>query len=522
MDSSSIEALCRRAEKAWTEARHHHSALREGYRWTNPKQWLAMTQGQTVGIGPNSTNTAYDHIFDPTGCQALRDGANQIAEALHPWDQEWVRWGARPDLPEEAQDAIAELAQEHTELSTSLLTSSNFDAEAPASHMDFMFGTGFLLMTIDDRQPTRLAFTAVPAWQWGLEADPSGRIQAAFRKVVCRARDLAVTVPKATWPEELRKKSKDQPDAPVELWMAVYYVPAEPRLEKPWMTVWYSKEGHHLLWAQESRTPPVIIYRARRIAGQAWGDGPGFEALPDIKVANKVVEMILRNAAYATAGVWQADDDGVLNPNTIRLVPGAIIPKAMGSAGLTPLEFPGQFDVSQIVLNDLRTNIRRAFYVTRIEEREMTAEEYRGRLMQQLRDQRGTYGQLRSEFVTPLMLRTLDLAVEMGRVQASIFDGLAQVELTGPLAMDVRGAEVERVKQAMMDVASILGPDMAIAAIKPDKLVPFIQQQRAANKNLFRTEEEMQALGDRITELIAQQMAMQQAGAAPAAPPGAM
>lgn len=521
MEGSAIEALCKRAEKAWTEATSHHSNLREFYRWTNPRQWLAMTQGQTVGIGPNSTSTAYDHIFDPVGCQALRDGANQIAEALHPWDQEWVRWGARPDLPEASddgitKDSVAKAAQDYTKLSTALLTSSNFDAEAPAAHQDFMAGTGFLHMGIDERNTQQIQFNAIPAWQMAIEADSAGRIQAAFRKVHCRARDLAITVPGADWPQELIDKSQKQPDAMVELGMAVYWV----NQDKRWLTVWYSKEGKHLLWSQYSRTSPIIVYRARRIAGQAWGDGPGFEALPDIKVANKVVEMILRNAAYATAGVWQADDDGVLNPLTIRLVPGAIIPKAQGSAGLTPLEFPGQFDVSQIVLNDLRQNIRRAFYVTRVEEREMTAEEYRGRLMQQLRDQRGTYGQLRSEFVAPILLRTLDLAVEMGKAKATIFDALAQVELTGPLAMDVRGAEVERVKQAMMDIASIVGPDMAVAAIKPDKLVPYIQSQRAAPKEVFRDESEMVELGNRITELVAAQMAAQQAGAAP--PPGAM
>jgi hypothetical protein len=58
--------------------------------------------------------------------------------------------------------------------------------------------------------------------------------------------------------------------------------------------------------------------------------------------------------------MWQADDDGVLNPANIGLKPGAIIPKAVGSAGLSPLEALGKFDVSQLVLDDLRARIRRA------------------------------------------------------------------------------------------------------------------------------------------------------------------
>ncbi len=81
--------------------------------------------------------------------------------------------------------------------------------------------------------------------------------------------------------------------------------------------------------------------------------------LADIKTANKVVELILKNASIAVTGIWQAEDDGVLNPANIRLVPGAIIPKAVGSAGLTPLDAPGRVDVSQIVLERLQETIRR-------------------------------------------------------------------------------------------------------------------------------------------------------------------
>ena len=66
------------------------------------------------------------------------------------------------------------------------------------------------------------------------------------------------------------------------------------------------------------------------------------KALPDIRTANKVVELILKNASIAVTGIWQAEDDGVLNPANIKLVPGTIIPKAVGSAGLTPLEAPGR------------------------------------------------------------------------------------------------------------------------------------------------------------------------------------
>ena len=62
------------------------------------------------------------------------------------------------------------------------------------------------------------------------------------------------------------------------------------------------------------------------------------------------------------SGIYQMEDDGVINPDTINLVPGTIIPKAMGSAGLQPIQAAGRFDVAQLVLGDLRLNIKRALY----------------------------------------------------------------------------------------------------------------------------------------------------------------
>ena len=58
-----------------------------------------------------------------------------------------------------------------------------------------------------------------------------------------------------------------------------------------------------------------------------------------------------------------------LSPPSIheRLGSGhAADPKAVGSAGLTPLDAPGRFDVSDLVLSDLRDRIRRCLLADRL------------------------------------------------------------------------------------------------------------------------------------------------------------
>ena len=79
-------------------------------------------------------------------------------------------------------------------------------------------------------------------------------------------------------------------------------------------------------------TNPYIIFRWSVVSGELYGRSPILRALPDIKTANKVVELVLKNATIAVSGIWQADDDGVINLANINLTPGAIIPKAVGSS----------------------------------------------------------------------------------------------------------------------------------------------------------------------------------------------
>ena len=52
-----------------------------------------------------------------------------------------------------------------------------------------------------------------------------------------------------------------------------------------------------------------------------------------IKTCNLTIELILQNAQMSVSGVYTYEDDGVINPDNISLVPGSLIPVAPGSRG---------------------------------------------------------------------------------------------------------------------------------------------------------------------------------------------
>lgn len=494
-----IEALASRAGKAWTDSTTWHEALREAYLWLWPDRYYQQTGG-----GRQQQRSYYDHLFDPVGLQALADGANQIAEALHPWDVSWFRHAPRNDLSPDDKPAIAEFSDQLTRVCEALIGRSAFHNAAVGTHKEFLISAGFLHLDRHPADPTRVRAFGSPSYKWALEADQTGAVIGMYRRLEPRARELRIVFdPRARFSDEAQRAERDAPDARVEFMLCVHW---EPR-KRLWLSTCYEVSTKFETWEQEHRTCPVVCYRSGAAPGQPWTSGPGLACVPDVKVANKVVELLLRQASISVAGVWQADDDGVLNPRNVRIVPGAIIPKAVGSAGLTPLQSPGDFNLSQLVLEDLRVNVRRALYVTRIEEREMTALEFAGRKEQQLREMRGLYGQLRSEFAEPVLLRVADLAAEIGLLPESRLDEITQVMLIGPLAQNVASAEVERVSQIASAIAGIAGPEVLMGAVKLENFIPYVVDKLNGEKTLFRNKAELVQLGATVLQMAAQMMA---------------
>lgn len=190
------------------------------------------------------------------------------------------------------------------------------------------------------------------------------------------------------------------------------------------------------------------------------------KTLPDIKTANKVVELILKNASIAASGIWQADDDGVINLANIELLPGTIIPKAVGSKGMTPLEMPSNFDVSQIVLDDLRSRIRHALMVDRlgmIGQRQMTATEVLERSSEMALLLGATYGRLQSELLTPLIQRAYNILRRRGEVPDIDIDGrLVSLDYRSPLALGQGQSHVQNTLYWITTALS-LGPEASSA-----------------------------------------------------------
>lgn len=388
-------------------------AMREPWitRWADARKYTMPT-----------TNEDSAMLFDATAADAADNLAACIYSLLTPPESLWLT--LVPEGPDSPDASVA------TDALRANLNDSNFYTTVHQCYMDLVtLGTACLFMAESPiGTSSAFSFTAIPM------SDIAILPNAVFHTASVSIADVMARYPEWTPTHEIADKLKKDNDFSVRLVQSLIGTD---------FTAWLDVGGdieNNIVSRGTFETNPYLIFRWSVTSGEQYGVGPILRALPDIKTANKVVELVLKNATIAVSGIWQADDDGVINLNNINLTPGAIIPKAVGSTGLTPLATGANFDVSQIILKDLRDRIRHTLLADRLgllSDKEMTATEILARNADMLRILGATYGRLLHEFIRPLCDRGLQILSRRGVIDKVSLHSDAELKYIAPIAQMV-------------------------------------------------------------------------------------
>ena len=218
--------------------------------------------------------------------------------------------------------------------------------------------------------------------------------------------------------------------------------------------------------------------------------------------------------------MFTAVDDGVLNPQTISIVPGAVIGVSSNGGprgpSLAPLPRSGDANLSQIVANDLRVNIKKALLDESLTPENMSARsatEINAKLSELSQNLGSAFGRLISETMFPIVRRTLELMDEMGMIDLPLKVNGVQVKVVpiSPLAMANNAEKLNEVVQ-FMQISQSLGPQ-GQTLLRMDKVGDYIADQLGIPAQLRTTPQERQQIQQQLLE--AAQMAMQQQGMMP-------
>ena len=409
---SKVKQLLKKYERAKSVRKNWVDLFEECYEYALPQResFYQESAGQRRD----------DKIFDETAVVGVQEFASRLQSGMVPNFARWADFMAGSEVPEEERDSVNSELESVTEYVFEVLQQSNFAQEVHESFLDLAVGTGVLLCDEGDAiNPIR--FSAIPLPHVTLDVGADDNIDHIYRERHIRGSEITIAYPRAKLPAKVSEESSRNPDDKRKILEVVYrdyskinvmahmYCVIDMRTKEKIIEERYEGIG----------SCPIIAYRWSKASGEIYGRGPLINALSAIKTTNLTVELILENAQMAISGIYQMEDDGIINPDSISLLPGTVIPKSAGSAGLQPINSAGRFDVADLVLGDMRNNIKRALYNDMLGDPNRTpatATEVAERMADLSRRIGSSFGRLQAELVQPVLQRVVYILKKQGRI----------------------------------------------------------------------------------------------------------
>lgn len=455
-----------------------------------------------------------DKMFDSTAPVALQGFASTMLEAVWPSNQRPFDLLAGLDVPPDQREEFNRLLAGVADDLIDTANNSDFLAAAHEMMIDWAIGTGIMMVEEGDAaDPVR--HTCIPLTEAVLGIGPHGQIDAMWRRLSPDLTDVPHTWRGTILPPSLtRRIAEAKPDEKAdviegverdwtstaeEAWrfMVVMKAPVECILAE---TTWRGAGSCPVLWPSFMRVPGEVI-----------GRGPMQMALPDIKTLNEMSQLVLQNAELAMTGMWQYDDDGVFNPDTVTIEPGAMLPRSMQSRGLEPLQSGADFNVAQLSMPDLRTAIRSALYwndLGPLDQTPRSATEVMERSAARAQRLSGPAGRLLTEFLFPYVRRLAFIRRKQGAIRIGRINGReVKIIPRGPLTTAQNEEAVLRFARFMQLAQGQFGPQQVSIKIDANKALDWQASKMGIDPTLSRTEVEQQQVIQSIAALAQQAQA---------------
>ena len=499
------EDILKRHEIAIKKKDEFRSLYDEAYEFALPQRNLydGFYDG---GVGGSKK---MNRVFDATAINSTQRFANRMQSGIFPPQAKWCRLEAGTDIPADRKPEAQAALDIYTERLFATIKQSNFDIAIGEFLLDLCVGTAVMMVQPgDDVNP--INFIPVPQFLVAFEEGANGQVDNVYRRMRIKGEAIQQQWKDAVIPPALQSKIDLKPTEDVELIEAT--VLDVKRGDYQYYVI--HKESKQELVYRRMKTSPWIVSRYMKVAGEIYGRGPLITALPDIKTLNKVLELVLKNASLAIAGVYTAADDGVLNPNTVQIVPGAIIPVARNGGpqgeALKPLPRSGDFNTSQIVMNDLRMNIKSILLDESLPPDNMSARsatEVIERMKQLSQNLGSAFGRLINETMIPLVNKILQVMDERGLIDLPLKVNGLEIKVTpvSPLAMSQNLDDIQNILQ-FAQIAQGAGQEGQLM-IKTEEMLDLIADKLAVPQAVRNSPEERDMLKQQIAQTM--QMAAQ-------------
>lgn len=489
-----VKQARKRIARAETDRNRHAKRIDDCYRFALP--WRRRT-----GQSTNNAAADLDDIFDSTAMTVVEDFAADMLNTFTPMKADWVEPKPVQTLDAGDTNILSGQLQKYASVIFSQMRRSNLFQALQESYLDL--ATGTMAILIQDRHPSEpLHCQAVPITDLLIERGPWGDVGARWRKWKVAKSDIKALWPEATPPNGQTWSSEDATEVEItdglwrdwtdlgnEAWQYIVLIGNDAIYEKQ-----YKGAG----------SCPLIVARWSRDGSTAWGVGPLYRSMPDVKTVNHVKYLGLKNLDRVVDPVTTYEDDGVINVDQ-GIEPGSWIPRMTGSKAPEVLESKGRFDVQYMEVDDLRSSIRRAHYQDRPEQSGKTpptATQWADEAAERARRMGTPATNLVIEWQYPIFRRFAYLLTQRGMLPKVELNGKEiALEPVSPLLRAQEQEEVVRGDRFLELIGARFGQEAVNLIVKQADWATWLAEKMGVPAKLIRSEAEMKAAVENLAPL---------------------
>ena len=356
------QKFCRRLGQLRLERAMYESHWSECYKFGAPERQQNFSS-TTDNKGQRENERA--DLYDSTAADSVQVLTSMIMSGVTPANAIWFK--AQPD----GIDDLSELTEGERWLEDVCqfiwrnIHAANFDSESYETVTDVVTaGWGILYTDIDRKAGGGYVFES---WHPGncfvASTRADGQIDTIYREHEMTAEAMLNEYGEANCHYQVVQMARSAPDTRYKILHVI-----EPRKQigagqintaMPFGSYHIDTANSQIMKESGFHEFPCAVPRLRRLPNSVYGAGQMSVALPDAKTANELMKNTVRAADLQIGGMWIAQDDGVLNPHTVRIGPRKVI-IANSVDSMKRLDDGTSFQISEFLLTNLQASIRKS------------------------------------------------------------------------------------------------------------------------------------------------------------------
>jgi len=494
-----VEKLRIRHDKAFSVQSTWQPLLSDAYEFFVPQQNVWRFQNLSPGQRRDT------RILDSTAEDSLDEAASRVKSFVTPDFLEWALLTIGNEHPPEVKESL-EIQESLKEISTLMfdeINLSNYSVQSGEAFKDWLIGTAAMEIreNVSDGESI-LNFHTQNQQLIAYEEGPLGNIENTFKFREIAARGVKEAYPGGDFSQNVLSSIKDNPGSMIK------FQEFTMRVNGDYFSIVLEKDSEQVVWSEfQGRHNPVVTFRYAVMADEIRGRGPAISQLPNARTLNKIQEFALQKAALDLSGMYTAVDDGVMNPHTMQIAPGIVIPvssNAATSPSLLRLDTGSDLNLTLFVVERIQSAIKRGLFNDLRDPTDPVLTLGEVLLEAQKIQQRtgSAFSRLFAEGLVPMLNRVLEIMIRRGRIPSipAINGREIGVKFTSPLARAQDLSELESLQLAINTTAAIAGPEMVQIGFKTEEIPEFVAKKTGMDPALVRSEGERTSLIEKATE----------------------